>query len=103
VPHEHLVIRASPRPILDYASVLNWPAWHPGERVDAEGWATVNGWRARWVFVPLRGESIFEGHVVLVWTTGGHTYAAGFHDWNPRTVTRAMDLELVRHMRLVNP
>ena len=39
----------------------------------------------------------------LVWTTGGHTYAVGFHDWNPRAVTRAMDLELVRHIRLVEP
>jgi len=101
VPHEHLVIRGSPRPIRDYAKVLDWPAWHPGEQVGAEGWIGVNGWKARWVVVPLRGESIFSGHVVLVWTTGGHTYAVGFHDWNPRPVTRAMDLELVRHMRMV--
>jgi hypothetical protein len=54
------------------------------------------------VFVPPRtNESAFTGHVVLVWTAGAHTYAVGFHDMSTRAVTRAMDLELVRNLRLV--
>jgi len=104
LPREHLVIRGSPRPVHDYAKVLAVEGLDPAKRVRVGGWITLHGWRARWVFVPVQGnESIFLGHVALVWTTGGHTYAVGFHDWNRRTVTRAMDLELVRHMRLVNP
>jgi hypothetical protein len=102
VPREHLVIRGSPRPVHDYATALGVLGLDPAKRVRVGGWITLHGWRARWVFVPLRGnESIFLGHLALVWTTGGHTYAVGFHDWNPRAVTRAMDLELVRHIRLV--
>jgi hypothetical protein len=36
----------------------------------------------RTVFVPPRTNegSAFAGHVVLVWTKKGHTYALGFHD-----------------------
>jgi hypothetical protein len=102
VPHEHLVIRGSPRPIRDYATALGVQGLDPARLVEVGGWILLHGWRARWVFVPIKGnESIFVGHVALVWTTGGHTYAVGFHDWNPRPVTRALDLELVRHMRMV--
>ena len=102
MPHEHLVIRGYPRPMRDYAKALGVLGLNPGKRVKVGGWITLNGRRARWVFVPLRGnESIFLGHLALVWTEGGHTYAVGFHDWNPRGVTRAMDLELVRHIRMV--
>jgi hypothetical protein len=97
---EHLVIKGSPRPIRDYRRVPYAPYWRRGERADVGGWIAVHGWRARWVFVPHQTDNIFAGHVVLAWTTGGHTYAVGFHDWN-RHVTRAMDLELVRHMRMV--
>lgn len=103
LPREHLVIRGSPRPVRAYAKALDGPASYPGELVEPGAWVTVNGWRARWVVVPSRTESIFSGHVVLVWTTGGHTYSVGFHDWNRRAVTRAMDLELVRHIRMVAP
>ena len=104
VPREHLVIRGSPRPVHDYAKALGVLGLDPAKRVRVGRWITLHDWRARWVFVPLRGnESIFLGHLALVWTTGGHTYAVGFHDWNPRAVTRAMDLELVRHIRLVEP
>jgi hypothetical protein len=103
LPREHLVISASPRPIRSYAKVVNGPGWYPGARVDVADWVMVNGWRARWVFVPplTNDGSAFAGHVVLVWTTGGHTYAAGFHDTSSRAVTREMDLQLVRHMRMV--
>jgi hypothetical protein len=104
LPREHLVIRGSPRPIHDYATALAVRGLDPTKRVEVGAWITLHNWHARWVFVPVRGnESIFLGHVALVWTTGGHTYAVGFHDWNRRAVTRAMDVELVRHIELVNP
>ncbi len=34
---------------------------------------------------------------------GPHTYAVGFHDTTTRRVAKAMDVELVRHLRLVRP
>ncbi len=102
-PREHLVIQASPRPVLDYAKAVDGPGWYKGARVDVGRWVDVDGLRARWVFVPpAKNEgSAFAGHVVLVWTKTGHTYAVGFHDTSTRGATRAMDLELVRHLRLV--
>jgi len=105
VPPQHLVIVASPEPIEDYAKVVNGPAWRPVMRVEVGGRTTINGWRARWIFVPpsTNEGSAFSGHVVLVWTTGGHTYAVGFHDTTTRRVAKAMDVELVRHLRLVRP
>ena len=104
LPREHLVIRGSPRPINDYATALGVEGLDPSKRVKLGGWITLHGWRARWVFVPVRGnESIFLGHVALVWTTGRHTYAVGFHDWNRRAVTKAMDVELLRSIRMVAP
>jgi len=96
---------ASPRPIRDYAKVVNGPAWYPRARVEVDGWTTVRGRRIRWMFVPpaTNEGSAFAGHVVLVWTTGGHTYAVGFHDATTRCAARAMDLELARHLRMVRP
>jgi hypothetical protein len=103
-PRQHLIILASPRPTRRYAKFVDGPGWYLGERVDVGGWISVNGWRARWVFVPPKtNESATIGHVMLVWTTGGHTYGVGFHDLSTRATTRALDLELVRHIRLVSP
>ncbi len=70
VPPQHLVIVASPEPIEDYAKVVNGPAWRPVMRVEVGGRTTINGWRARWIFVPpsTNEGSAFFGHVVLVWT-----------------------------------
>lgn len=33
-PDEHLVITASPKPLRNYAKVVNGPAWYPGARVE---------------------------------------------------------------------
>ena len=103
VGNEHLVIVASPRPVHDYARLVNGPAWYPGASEQLGGWVTINGWRARWVTVaPATNEgSAFMGHIALVWTTGGHTYGAGFHDVSPDT--KELDLELLRGIRLVPP
>jgi hypothetical protein len=104
-PHEHLVVQASPVPVPGYAKAIDGPGWYQGARVTVREPITINGWRAHWVFVPpaTNEGSAFAGHVVLVWTTAGHTYAVGFHDLSTRATTRALDLELVRHVRLVSP
>jgi hypothetical protein len=104
-PREHLVIQASPAPIPDYAKAVDGPGWYPGARVTVREPITINGWHAHWVFVPpaTNEGSAFAGHVVLVWTTAGHTYAVGFHDLSTRAQTRALDLQLVHHIRLVGP
>lgn len=54
----------------------------------------------RWYFVPpnLNEGSAFQQHLVLVWTTAGHTYAYGFHGVDTIADARALDLELVRHL-----
>lgn len=100
---QHLVIVASPHPIRSYARVINGPAWYPGASERLGGWLTIHGWRARWVVVPppTNDGSAFAGHIVLVWTTGGHTYAVGFHDVSPNT--RRLDFVLIRSIRLVRP
>jgi hypothetical protein len=99
------VITASPTAVQDYAKVVHGPGWYPAARVTVGGWRSVHGWRARWVFVPpaTNEGSAFADHVVLVWTTNGHTYAVGFHETTTRAATEAMDVEIVEHLRLIEP
>jgi hypothetical protein len=101
----HLVLTASPHPISNYAKVVNGPAWYPDARVEGLGWVTINGWRIREVFVPgaTNDGSAFAGHVVLIWTTGGHTYAIGFHAIHGIQRALRLDLTLARSIRLVEP
>jgi hypothetical protein len=63
---------------------------------------TINGWRARSVYVPpeTNDGSAFAHHVVLIWTVGRHTYAVGFHDVAGIRPTLALDIALVRAIRL---
>ncbi len=100
---EHLVLTASPHPLHDYARAVNGPAWHAGDHVLVLGSVRVNNWSLTEVFVPAASNdgSAFAGHLVLVWTTGGHTYALGFHEHAGRGRTLALDLALVRGIRLV--
>jgi hypothetical protein len=100
---QHLALVASPRPERSYTRLINGPAWYPGAREQLGGWVHIHGWRARWVTVPpaTNDGSMFMGHVVIAWTTGGHSYAVGFHDVSPRT--RELDLALVRSVRLIGP
>ena len=102
---QHLVLTASPHPLTNYAKVVNGPAWYPTARVKVLGWADANGQRMREVYVsPETNEgSAFAGHVVLIWTTGGHTYGVGFHNLHGINSALALDLELVRSMKLVRP
>lgn len=96
---------ASPKPLGNYAKVVNGPAWYPRARVRALGWLSVGGRRLRAVYVPSNTNdgSAFAHHVVLVWTEDGHTYGVGFHEVGGRRRTLELDIALVRHVELVGP
>ncbi len=103
-PPQHLVITAAPYVEHNYAKLVNGPGWYSGARVRVGGWVRVGRWNARWIYVPpaTNDGSAFAGHIVLVWTTAGHTYGVGFHDVNESSrLTKAMDLKLVRSIRLI--
>jgi hypothetical protein len=102
---QHLVIAASPRPLRASAKVVNGPAWYPGAGVRSLGLMTINGWRVRSVYAPpeTNDGSAFAHHVVLIWTVGRHTYAVGFHNVMGIRPTLALDVALVRAIRLFPP
>lgn len=102
---QHLVINASPRPLRNAAKVVNGPAWYPDARVRPLGSLTINGWRMRAVYVPVKTNagSAFMRHVVLIWTVGGHTYSIGFHNVHGIDATLDLDAALARGVRLVAP
>ncbi len=101
----HLVLTASPSPLRNGARVVNGPAWYPQERVKPVARMTIHGWHIRAVFVPpdTNDGSAFANHVVLIWTVGGHSYAAGFHNVHGIQGTLELDRRLVDGMRLVAP
>jgi hypothetical protein len=102
---QHLVITASPRPLTNYAKLVNGPAWYPKQRVRPLGWVRINGWKMRSVYVPpvTNDGSAFMHHVVLIWTEGGHTYGLGFHNTKGIRLTLHLDEELAKHIELVRP
>lgn len=102
---EHLVATASPRPLANYAKVVNGPAWYPKARVRPLAWVRIHGWRMRAVYVPpdTNDGSAFAHHVVLIWTVGQHTYGIGFHNLHGLHETLRLDEELTRHVELVGP
>jgi len=66
------------------------------------GTATVLGVRAEFVRVLATNTgSIFLDHLVLVWSSGGHLYAVGFHRVNE--ASHALDLAIARSIVLVPP
>jgi hypothetical protein len=71
----HLALEASPRPV-GAAQILCHGS--PSD-LRAAGTARIWGVMGRWYVV--QGECFFLGHLVLVWTSRGHTYAVGFHNW----------------------
>lgn len=105
VGDEHLVVTASPRPLQNYAKVVNGPAWYPAARVRPITSVTIKGRRMRAVFVPqaTNDGSAFADHVVLIWTSGRHTYGVGFHNIRGPGETLLLDEELARHIVLVGP
>jgi hypothetical protein len=102
---QHLVIVASPRPRRSEAKVVNGPGWYPGARVRPLRSLTINEWRMRAVYVPVKTNagSAFMQHVVLIWTVGGHTYGLGFHNVRGLGATLDLDAALARGVRLVAP
>lgn len=97
---QHLIIRASPRPVASYLRFVDWPAG--SAHVKALGWLSIKHWRVRIVFVSTLG-SAFAHHVVLMWTVGGHTYGVGFHDFTGLQRTLLLDKELIRSVSLIGP
>jgi len=101
---QHLVIEVAPRPV-SYAEAVNGPTVTPGDHPEVGDPITINHRRRRWLFVDPQTNpgSAFMGHVVLVWTEGGHTYAVGFHAVTTLTAAAALDYQLVRRLQLVGP
>lgn len=103
-PDQHLVITASPQPIANYAKAVDGPGWSRTARVRPIAWVTTGRWRMRAVFVsPQTNESAFVHHVVMIWTVGRHTYAAGFHDFAEMSETLRLDQQLAASIKLVRP
>ena len=102
---QHLVLAASPRPLRNEAKIVNGPGWYPKARIRPLGWVAVNRWRMHEIFVPpaTNDGSAFSDHVVLIWTTHGHSYAIGFHDIRGLRATLALDVALARGINLVPP
>jgi hypothetical protein len=100
---DHLVLIASPQPLTSYAKLVNGPAWYPRARVRPLGRQTIVGRRLQVVFVPAATNdgSSFANHLVLIWTTRGHTYGIGFHVIGGVRRTLRLDDALVRGIRLV--
>ena len=101
---QHLVIQVAPRPV-SYAEAVNGPTVTPGDHPEVGGPITIDHRRMRWLFVNPQTNpgSAFMGHVVLVWTEAGHTYAVGFHAVTSLTAAAALDYQLVRRLQLVRP
>jgi hypothetical protein len=103
---QHLVVQGAPRVVSNPVQAIDGPGkLLPGARVEPLGVATINGRAMHWYFVPpnLNYESAFQQHLVLVWTAAGHTYAYGFHVVATLAEARALDLELARHLAIVEP
>jgi hypothetical protein len=102
---QDLVVTASPRPLRNYAKVVNGPFWYPAAREQPLAWLTVNGWRMRAVFVAAASNhgSHFARHVALIWTVGKHTYAIGFEDFTGLGPTLRLDETLAKYVRLIGP
>ncbi len=102
---QHLVLQASPEPVRSLAKMVNGPGWYPGASVKRLGIVRVGGWAMRQVYAdPATNEgSVFAGHIVLVWTTGGHTYALGFHQSGSREETELLNEAVARSVTLVPP
>jgi hypothetical protein len=102
---EHLVVQGAPEIVRNPARAIDGPAMLPGSRVQALGTVMVNGNLMHWYFVPpdLNIGSAFAHHLVLVWTSTGHTYAYGFHDVDGIAKARTRDLQLARHLVMIRP
>lgn len=115
----HLVILAAPRPLTNLHHAVDGPGFHRHTFVGRSGCfprggtchpllvplgtVSAHGWRVHIVEATRWDESAFTGHLVMVWTVSGHTYAAGFHEERGRAAARRWDAELLHGLRLVSP
>jgi hypothetical protein len=102
---EHLVIQAAPTVIADPAKAIDGPGWYRGASVKPLEIATLKGVTIRSYYVPpaTNDGSAFSGHVVMVWSQNGHTYAVGFHNIMGQHTTEQLNLALLHGIRLVTP
>ena len=101
----HLVLQASPEPVRSLSRMINGPGWYPGASEVRLGIVHAGGWTMRAVYAdPATNDgSVFSDHLVLVWTTGGHTYALGFHLGRSRHRTQMLNETVARSVSLVPP
>jgi hypothetical protein len=102
---QHLGLQGAPRAVRDPARAIDGPAMVPGSRVQGRGKLLVGKRTMHWYYVTpgTNVGSAFMGHLVLVWTFAGHTYAYGFHVIDTLAEARELDLELVNHLLYVYP
>ncbi|MDP9224735.1 MAG: hypothetical protein M3P18_12955 [Actinomycetota bacterium] len=79
----HLVIVSAPGVLDPRHLVYLQPA--PYDIVHDVGKISIDGVRGVWVRVPGQGDSIFDHHLVLVWSVGENTYGVGEHGWGLRS------------------
>ena len=96
----HLLVQGSPRPRSPVRFVYG-PAWWPEATVQIIGRDRIRRSTARWIEVPDGSESLFGGHLLLMWTESGNTYGIGFHGYDPGA--RELDLAVARSLTMVEP
>ena len=109
---EHLVVQGAPHIVRNPTVAIDGPGVHRPDGapvnprdVQLRGAVRIAGHTMRWYYVPpdRNDGSAFMHHLVLVWSASDHTYAYGFHVVTTFAAARALDLELVRHLRVVHP
>jgi hypothetical protein len=94
----YLVISSAP----EIVGALKFVCGPERGKVIGAGSDSVRGIEAQWVRAPASNcNSIFTDHLVLVWSTEGHTYGVGFHGWGE--ASRKQGLAVARSIRLVPP
>jgi hypothetical protein len=101
----HLVLQASPEPVRSLSKMINGPGWYPGASEIRLGTVQAGGWTMHAVYADpaTNAGSAFSDHLVLVWTTGGHTYALGFHLARSRHRTQMLNEAVADSVTLVPP
>ena len=102
---QHLVVGGAPRVARDPARAIDGPGMVPGSRVQSRGPFRAGAISGRLYYVPAKTNdgSAFMDHLVMVWTSSGHTYAYGFHVVATAAEARALDVEVARHLVMVAP
>ncbi len=92
----------SPRVETRPSRAADGPLVYP-EAISPRGRIVINGRPMRFYAVPMGNPSAFRGHLVLIWNVAGHTFVYGFHVVAGGAMARALDIELVQHLRVTYP